>query len=89
MRKIVINQERGLKRIRSKDTTKKKESFLRYIKKNYELYLMIFPSLVCLLMFRYVPILGNLIAFQKYRPTSSGTFLGSILENQWVGSSIS
>jgi putative aldouronate transport system permease protein len=43
------------------------------------MYLFVLPGLVYFLIFRYVPLLGNVIAFQEYSP-----FLG-FADSPWVG----
>lgn len=43
------------------------------------LLLLGFPGLVAIVLFRYVPLLGNVIAFQDYQP-----FLGFV-NSEWVG----
>ncbi|MCQ9165083.1 sugar ABC transporter permease [Arthrobacter sp. STN4] len=48
-------------------------------KRDRQMLLMMVPGLVFLLLFFYIPILGNVIAFQDYQP-----FLG-ILNSDWVG----
>jgi len=48
-------------------------------KRDRQMVLMMVPGLLFLLLFFYIPILGNVIAFQDYQP-----FLG-ILNSDWVG----
>lgn len=53
---------------------------LRYIKKNYQLYLFfMLPPLLLLIIFKYIPMGGVLIAFEDYSP-----ILG-VFNSQWVG----
>ena len=53
---------------------------IRYIKQHWQLYVFFLgPALFLTLLFRYVPMGGVLIAFQKYNP-----FRG-ILGSEWVG----
>ncbi|MEA4889620.1 MAG: ABC transporter permease subunit [Clostridiaceae bacterium] len=52
--------------------------FQRYIK-NYQLLLMLLPTIFCLLIFNYAPIYGLIIAFKDYS-ISKG-----ILDSRWVG----
>lgn len=42
--------------------------FLRFIKKNYQLYLLLLPSAILLFCFAYLPMVGIIIAFQSYSP---------------------
>ena len=53
--------------------------FLRFIKKNYQLYLLLAPSAILLFCFAYLPMVGIIIAFQSYSPA-----LG-ILGSKFVG----
>lgn len=48
-------------------------------KRDWQMVVMMLPAVVFLLLFFYVPILGNVIAFQDYQP-----FLG-ISGSEWVG----
>lgn len=55
-------------------------SNLKYIKKNYQLYLFFtLPPLLLLIIFKYIPMGGVLIAFEDY-----SSILGT-LHSQWVG----
>ncbi|MGV9451320.1 ABC transporter permease [Streptomyces sp. NPDC003635] len=49
------------------------------------LLLMTIPALVLVLLFNYVPILGNVVAFQDYDPYISENGVVSILNSPWVG----
>src|SRR5882724_3440492 len=49
------------------------------IKRGYWTYLLLLPGLLYFLCFYYVPLLGNVIAFQDYSP-----YLG-FLKSTWVG----
>jgi putative aldouronate transport system permease protein len=49
------------------------------------LLLMTLPALVLVLLFNYVPILGNIVAFQDYDPYISDNGVVSILHSPWVG----
>ena len=42
--------------------------FVRFIKKNYQLYLLLLPSAILLFCFAYLPMVGIVIAFQSYSP---------------------
>jgi len=56
-----------------------KNTKLSYIVKNYQLYLMALPGLMLLLLFKYVPMYGLLIAFKKYN------VLKGVIGSKWVG----
>lgn len=47
--------------------------------RNLPLHLMLIPSMVMLLIYGYLPLMGNVMAFQKFNPVKG--FLGS----KWIG----
>ncbi|MFE9627939.1 ABC transporter permease [Streptomyces sp. NPDC006527] len=49
------------------------------------LLLMTLPAVLLVLLFNYVPILGNVVAFQEYDPYISDNGVVSILHSPWVG----
>ncbi|MFJ9903819.1 ABC transporter permease [Streptomyces sp. NPDC101152] len=49
------------------------------------LILMTVPAVVLLLVFNYLPILGNVVAFQDYDPYISDNGVVAILHSPWVG----
>jgi putative aldouronate transport system permease protein len=49
------------------------------IRRDHVLLLLAMPGLLVLLLFRYVPLLANIIAFEDYQP-----FLG-IVQSAWIG----
>lgn len=57
----------------------KKESAVGNIKKYPALYLMLIPGIIWMILFRYIPFAGSIIAFQDYQ-----IFRG-ILHSPWVG----
>lgn len=50
-----------------------------YLKRNWVLYAMVFPGLAALIIFRYLPMYGVLMAFENYYPQKG------ILGSSWVG----
>lgn len=52
---------------------------MKSIKKYWQLYLIVAIPTVYLLVFRYIPMLGNVIAFRTYLPG------GSVFGQDWVG----
>ena len=61
---------------------RKKKGFFFEIRSHFLLYLFTLPALLFLLVFRYLPMVGNVIAFQKFNPIQGlfgSTFVG--LEN--------
>lgn len=62
-----------------------KLSFRTRFRRDRLLLLMTLPALVLVLLFNYVPILGNVVAFQEYDPYISENGVVSILNSPWVG----
>jgi putative aldouronate transport system permease protein len=62
-----------------KETARRDKKGYGYLKKGLPLYLMILPGFLYFLIFKYVPMLGILIAFQDFDP-----FAG-FLDSKWVG----
>lgn len=58
---------------------KQKGDFLKYFQRHYWLYILLLPGLLYFIIFKYVPMVGIVIAFQNYNP-----FLG-IRGSEWVG----
>jgi putative aldouronate transport system permease protein len=56
-------------KIQSKLRNKLKE-FFRYVRKDYLLYLMILPGVIYVIVFKYMPMYGVIIAFKDYKVTS-------------------
>ncbi|MCC2593745.1 ABC transporter permease subunit [Tessaracoccus sp. OS52] len=54
-------------------------SWRRAFAKDWRLYTLLVAPVVFLLVFRYVPMAGNVIAFRRYRPG------GSMFGDEWVG----
>ena len=51
----------------------------RKIKSNIPLYVLLFPSIILLIIFAYIPMLGLVIAFKDYSPANG------ILNSPWAG----
>lgn len=62
-----------------KGTKKKKRSFLGSVKRNWQLWLLLMPALVYILIFAYQPMYGAFIAFKDFNPR-----LG-IMKSPWAG----
>lgn len=54
-------------------------SFKKHMIQNWQLYLLMLIPLVYYLIFRYIPMIGNVIAFRRYRAGSS------IFGDEWSG----
>lgn len=62
-----------------KNEVSKAASFKKYMKRNWQYYLLMLIPLVYYLIFRYVPMAGNIIAFRRYRAGHS------IFGDEWSG----
>ncbi|MFD0714441.1 ABC transporter permease [Paenibacillus sp. GCM10027626] len=58
--------------------------FLKDLRRNGAMLLMVLPGTVWFLLFAYLPMAGMIIAFKQYRVSRDG-FLASILNSKWVG----
>jgi ABC-type polysaccharide transport system permease subunit len=65
----------GAKAVRPKRTS---ETVL-LLRRNWDLYLLLFPALAYIVLFHYVPLYGVQIAFRNYNPYDG------ILGSPWVG----
>ena len=65
---------------------KKKGGTLKYLRQNFDLYLLLVPALVYVFIFHLLPMFGILIAFKEYNmfQVPGNPFL-SILESPWAG----
>ncbi|WP_373271323.1 ABC transporter permease [Paenibacillus sp. MY03] len=63
----------------SLDKKRRASNVWRSLSRDKQLYLLALPAILFFLLFKYVPMWGVLIAFQKYSP-----FLG-FMESEWVG----
>ncbi|MFE2053315.1 ABC transporter permease [Streptomyces sp. NPDC059459] len=55
------------------------------LRRDRVLLLMTLPAVLLVLLFNYLPILGNVVAFQEYDPYLSDNGVVSILNSPWVG----
>ena len=60
-------------------STRRRPTWRKTIRRDWQLYSLLVLPLVFLAIFRYMPMLGNVIAFRRFRPG------GSILGDEWVG----
>ena len=60
-------------------TVKKPGAVMKHIKKYWQWYAMMFIPIVYYIVFRYIPMFGNIIAFRRYRAGSS------IFGDEWSG----
>ena len=67
------------KRISTQKSSGYKTSKLKTVKKNLDLYLLLIPGLIFILVFRYTPMYGLVIAFQNYN------IFDGVRGSEWVG----
>ena len=65
--------------IRNTQSQSRTKLFFKYMRNDYDLYLMLVPMILCYVLFSYKPMTGLLIAFKDYSP-----FKG-IWNSPWVG----
>lgn len=85
----LLDSYRQVKRERKRDMRKKEKTgsvsaymnqFGKYFRKNWQLYIIfLLPGLLLTLIFKYLPMLGIIIAFEEYSP-----FLG-YFDSKWIG----
>lgn len=56
----------------------------RTLKENWMFLLMVFPGMIWLVLFFYIPVFGNVVAFKNYHLTGNG-FIHSLANSPWVG----
>jgi putative aldouronate transport system permease protein len=54
------------------------------LKRDWQFLLMVLPAALLLLVFHYLPTIGNLVAFQDYNPFLGDSAIGAFLESEWV-----
>lgn len=64
---------------KSTTTVQKKDSLSYNIRKYWPYYLMVLPGVIYFIAFRYIPMMGSVIAFQDY------SVYKGILDSDWVG----
>lgn len=77
----VLNANNG-QSIKEKKLIERKENTkrnIKYIKENYQLYLLVAPAVILTLIFKYIPMYGVVIAFKDYNP------MEGIIGSAWVG----
>ncbi|MGC0385425.1 ABC transporter permease [Streptomyces sp. SAI-129] len=70
---------------RGRKHTPGKPSLRLRFRRDRVLLLMTLPAVLLVLLFNYVPILGNVVAFQEYDPYISDNGIVSMLHSPWVG----
>jgi putative aldouronate transport system permease protein len=75
----------GKKTVDAMKTVDGKPSLRRRFGRDRVLLLMTLPAVLLILVFDYLPILGNIVAFQDYNPYVSDNGIVSMLHSAWVG----
>lgn len=65
-------------------TKKKKNTFWKDFMKNKAFLMMALPGTIWLIIFFYIPVFGNVVAFKDFR-YSDGGFFKSLSQSPWVG----
>jgi putative aldouronate transport system permease protein len=78
--------EQAYNKVETKQSTIRKEALsaktlkkLKYMKENYQLYLFVLPALALIIIFKYIPMYGAIIAFKDFNP------LQGIMNSPWIG----
>ncbi|GIJ44148.1 polysaccharide ABC transporter ATP-binding protein [Virgisporangium aliadipatigenens] len=59
--------------------------FTQRLRRDWPFLVMTAPAAVLVVVFHYVPTLGNVIAFQDYNPFLGDSAVGSFLASPWIG----
>ncbi len=68
----------------TKTKHKSKDGFLKELRKNKVLFIMMLPALVVLLINNYIPMAGVLIAFKNFT-YQGGNIFANFFQSKWVG----
>ncbi len=60
------------------------KKFVRTLRENFIFLLMGLPGAAWLILFFYIPVFGNIVAFKDYHITGEG-FIDSVMKSKWVG----
>ena len=60
------------------------KKFVRTLRENFILLFMVLPGAAWLILFFYIPVFGNIVAFKDYHITGEG-FIDSVMKSKWVG----
>ena len=67
------------------EKTKKKESFSKYFKYNWVLYLMSLPGILYVVIYKFVPYIGLSLAFKDFDMFAGKNLFDSLIKSPWVG----
>lgn len=57
---------------------------IKNLKENAIFFFMVLPGVIWFILFFYIPVLGNVVAFQDFRITGNG-FFDSVMHSKWIG----
>ena len=77
--RVITTAPRKRRLFRSERAPRAKQSWRRALARDWRLYTFLIAPLLFLLVFKYIPMLGNIIAFRRFRPG------GSIFGDEGVG----
>ena len=60
------------------------KKLVRTLRENFIFLLMVLPGAAWLILFFYIPVFGNIVAFKDYHITGEG-FIDSVMKSKWVG----
>ena len=60
------------------------KKFVRTLREKFIFLLMVLPGVAWLILFFYIPVFGNIVAFKDYHITGEG-FIDSVMKSKWVG----
>lgn len=80
----MMNQEVAAPASQPVTYKKKKLNFFQRLWKNRIFLLMVAPGTIFLIVFFYIPVFANVVAFQNFQYSDQG-FLYSIMHSPWVG----
>ncbi len=66
-------------------TARKQNNFVRSFKRSADMYLLLVPGLLFILLFHYAPMYGVVIAFKDYGIFNGANPIDAIGKSQWVG----
>lgn len=69
----------NISNLRKRET---KKGFIYNIKKYRQLYILLIPGIIFFLVFKYLPMIGIVIAFQEYQPWNG---VKAIFTSPWIG----
>jgi putative aldouronate transport system permease protein len=77
--------ERRTRRTSGKRRTARRKPLRVRLRHDWPLLVMTAPAALLVIVFHYIPTLGNIIAFQDYNPFLGDSPIGSFLASEWIG----